>query len=96
MPNEVTVPLDFQPILLHFFLIKFGNKQGLNKAGMKADVASRRVEAKKEERSWSQGGQVTNLDLLESSRKHMVFQIWSMALTSRPDNYPHHKTWDQP
>ena len=32
------------------FLIKFGNKQGLNKAGMKADVASRRVEAKMEER----------------------------------------------
>ena len=32
------------------FLIKFGNIQGLNKAGMKADVASRRVEAKMEER----------------------------------------------
>ena len=32
------------------FLIKFGNIQGLNKAGMKVDVASRRVEAKMEER----------------------------------------------
>ena len=49
MPNEVTVPLDLQPILLHF-LIKFGNIKGLNKAGVKADVASRRVEAKMEER----------------------------------------------
>ena len=36
---------------------------------MKADVASRRVEAKNgRERSWSQGGQVTNLDLLETSK----------------------------
>ena len=51
------------------FLIKFGNIQGLNKAGMKADVASRRVETKMEERDvWSQGGQVTSLDLLETSK----------------------------
>ena len=36
---------------------------------MKADVASRRAEIKMEERmSGSQGGQVTNLDLLETSK----------------------------
>ena len=51
------------------FVIKYGNIQGLNKVDMKADVASRRVEAKMEERDvWSQGGQVTNLDLLETSK----------------------------
>ena len=33
-----------------YFSIEFGNIQGLNKAGMKADVASRRVETKMEER----------------------------------------------
>ena len=33
-----------------YFSIKFWNIQGLNKAGMKADVASRRVETKMEER----------------------------------------------
>ena len=64
---------------------------------MKADVASRRVETKMEERErvWSQGGQVTNFDLLET-QKHMAFLIWYLALTSRIDNYPHHKIADQP
>ena len=33
-----------------YFSIKFGNIQGLNKAGVKADVASRGVETKMEER----------------------------------------------
>ena len=36
---------------------------------MKADVALRRVEPKNgREKVWSQGGQVTNLDLLETSK----------------------------
>ena len=33
---------------------------------------------------WSQGGQVTNLDL----QKHMAFHIWYMALTFRHVNCP--------
>ena len=36
------------PFCYTFF--KFGNIKGLNKAGMKADVASRRVEARMKER----------------------------------------------
>ena len=50
VPNEVTVPLDFQHIFPSLFQLNVWNIQGLNKTGVKADVASRRVETKMEER----------------------------------------------
>ena len=68
MPNEVIVPLDFQHIFFLLFckILKYNRPE---EGWCEVDVASRKVETRMEETGvWSQGGQVTNLDLLESSR----------------------------
>ena len=71
--------------LSFYFLYKFWNKTGLNKAGMDFDVASRRAETRMEETV--SGARVIRWSTL-TFRKHMTFLIWYMALTFRHVNCP--------
>ena len=68
-----------------YFLYKFWNKAGLNKAGMDFDVASRRDETRMEETM--SGARVVRWPTL-TFQKHMSYYIRYMALTFRQVNCP--------